>query len=123
MDPLFDVTGDGAVGDADRTEWVEVLKSTYFGDSNFDGQFNSSDFVVAFSAGQYEDAVPGNSTWETGDWNGDGDFDSSDFVFAFSSVGYEEGVRPAHAVPEPSGIVTLLLGLPLLAWFRRRRSR
>ena len=119
-DALFDVTSDGAVDAADRTEWVEVIRSTYFGDSNLDGEFNSSDFVAVFSGGQYEDAIPGNSTWETGDWNGDGDFGSSDFVFAFAGGGYEKGPRPVQAVPEPNGLVILLMGVSLVAVLRQR---
>ena len=53
------------------------------GDSNGDGVFNSSDLVLVFQAGEYEDTIVGNSTFEEGDWNGDGDFDSSDLVFVF----------------------------------------
>lgn len=42
---------------------MEDLKNTYFGDATLDGEFNSGDFVAAFTAGQYEDALPGDSTW------------------------------------------------------------
>ena len=58
------------------------------GDSNFDGVFNSSDLVLVFRAGEYEDEIPGNSTFEEGDWNGDGDFTTSDLVFAFRAGTY-----------------------------------
>ena len=47
-----------------------------------------------FIAGEYEDDVPGNSTFEEGDWNGDGDFDSSDFVAAFRAGTYVAVARP-----------------------------
>ena len=53
------------------------------GDSNHDGFFDSSDLALALQAGEYEDAIDGNSTFEEGDWNRDGDFTSKDFVFAF----------------------------------------
>ena len=65
------------------------------GDSNMDGIFNSSDFVIVFQAGEYEDDTPGNSTFEEGDWNGDGDFDTADFVFVFQLGNYS---REAVAV-------------------------
>ena len=121
-DAMFDVTGDGAIDDADRKEWVEVLKGTYFGDSNLDGEFNSSDFVFVFSGGEYEDGIEGNSTWSTGDWNGDKEFGSADFVLAFQGAGYEQGPRPAaQAVPEPS-VLVMLLGFPLLIIGNRRKS-
>ena len=47
------------------------------------------DFVQVFQAGEYEDDIPGNSTWEEGDWDGNGDFDSADFVMAFQTGLYE----------------------------------
>ena len=116
----FDLNNDAAVNQEDRRVWVEDLKKTYFGDSNLDGEFNSGDFVVAFTAGEYEDAVVGNSTWGEGDWDGDGDFNSSDFVAAFSAGGYENGPRPAVAVPEPASISLVLLGLLSLCRVARR---
>lgn len=61
------------------------------GDSNGDGVFNSSDLVVVFQAGEYEDAVPGNSSFAEGDWNGDGDFTTADLVFAFQAGNYVAG--------------------------------
>ena len=111
-DAKFDSNGDGTVDSKDLGHYVEATKGTWIGDSNLDGEFNSSDFVAVFAAGEYEDADDGNSTWAEGDWNGDGDFNSSDFVAAFSSGGYEKGPRPEAAlVPEPSGVIMLLLGL------------
>lgn len=67
----FDVNQDGQVDASDRTFWIESLRRTYIGDSNLDGQFTSSDFVLVFQRGEYEDAVVGNSTWADGDWTGD----------------------------------------------------
>jgi hypothetical protein len=59
------------------------------GDANGDGQFDSTDLVLIFQAGEYEDAIAGNSTWSEGDWTCDGDFDTSDLVAAFQSGNYE----------------------------------
>ncbi len=119
----FDLNSDNVVNNADREVWVNTLKKTYFGDANLDGQFNSSDFVSVFSAGQYEDGVAGNSTWERGDWNGDFEFDSADFVAAFQAGGYELGPRAAvSAVPEPSSMGILLAGATMAGrWVLRRR--
>ena len=63
-------------------------------DVNDDGVFNSSDLIVIFQAGEYEDGIFGNSTFEEGDWNGDGDFDSSDLVLAFQRDSYVGVARP-----------------------------
>ena len=64
------------------------------GDSNGDGVFDSGDLVAVFSAGEYEDDIAGNSTFEEGDWNGDGDFDSTDLVFVFTAGNYVSGASP-----------------------------
>ena len=123
-DAAFDLNGDQRVDADDRTEWVHRLRNTYFGDSNFDGEFNSSDFVFVFQAGQYEDDVAQNSTWASGDWNGDGDFDSGDFVTAFQDGGFELGPRPAtQAVPEPTSLVWVLIHLMILRVTARRIHR
>lgn len=121
MDAKFDLDSDGTVAAADRTVWVEQLRNTFFGDSNLDGEFSSADFVTVFSAGQYEDGIPGNSTWATGDWNGDADFGSSDFVTAFAAGGYEKGPRAAAAVPEPAG-ASAWLALALVGVIASRRQ-
>ena len=69
-DAAFDLNEDGALTQADRDVWVVDLMNTYFGDSNLDGEFNSSDFVTVFSAGKYEngeaadyDGGLGSITW------------------------------------------------------------
>lgn len=118
----FDLTGDAKVDQSDRTKWVSDLKKTWFGDANLDLEFTSADFVMVFSAGEYEDAEAGNSSWGEGDWNGDGDFNSTDFVTAFTDGGYEMGARPAvAAVPEPSAACLLfLIAIGIRPWRRPR---
>ena len=118
-DATYDLNEDGAVDVADRNQWLD-LTNTYMGDSNFDGEFSSSDFVTVFGAAKYETGEA--ATWAEGDWNGDGAFNSSDFVAAFSGGGYEKGPRDGglQVVPEPSSVV-LLVGLAGLLTLRRRR--
>lgn len=116
----FDLDNNQLVNDADHRVWVNELKNTYYGDADLNGEFNSTDFVTVFLAGEYEDPIAGNSNWGEGDFNGDGDFNSTDFVTAFLDGGYELGPKPAvSAVPEPSAWVLLLMGL--LAVVRKRR--
>ena len=109
--PEFDLNGDGVVNFDDRVMWVSELKGTWIGDANLDGEFNSDDFVLVFTAGKYETGQVAG--WSEGDWQGDLVFDSGDFVAAFTDGGYELGPRPpaAPSVPEPSGIVLLTLAL------------
>ena len=68
------------------------------GDANRDGVFNSADLVGIFQAGEYEDGVPKNSTWEEGDWDGDGDFTSGDLVLAFQAGRYFNAATSAETV-------------------------
>ena len=116
-DSQYDLTGDNLTNIDDRRQWINVLKKSYMGDSNLDGQFNSGDLVTVFTTGKFE---TGNlATWSEGDWNGDRLFNSSDFVEAFQGGGYEAGPRAAvSAVPEPSTFALMLLGL--LPFVRRR---
>jgi hypothetical protein len=118
--PAFDLDNNNMVNGEDRRVWIEDLKNTYFGDSNLDLQFSSADFVKVFQDGKYETGQA--ATWAQGDWSGDGLFNSSDFVVAFQAGGYEKGPRPAvNAVPEPTSIGWVLVGVGLCCAARRRR--
>ena len=98
---------------------MKDLKNTWFGDSNLDGEFNSSDFVEVFTAGKFE--LNEDATWSQGDWNGDNRFNSSDFVEAFTDGGFEQGPRPAQTVPEPTGaLLTVVASVGLL--YRKRST-
>ncbi|MCA9197152.1 MAG: hypothetical protein KDA87_06415 [Planctomycetales bacterium] len=120
-DARFDVNQDGSVSNDDRTHWVVELQQTWFGDSNFDGEFNSSDFVAVFQTRKFETGEA--ATWATGDWNGDGEFDSSDFVAAFTDGGYELGPRTGVAsVPEPNFGVWSLFFTIIAVWGHRIRG-
>jgi hypothetical protein len=118
----FDLNGDSLVDINDREQWVNVLRNTFMGDANLDGEFNSSDFVTVFVAGKYETGAA--ALWAEGDWNGDGVFNSSDFVIAFVGGGYENGPRAGvSAVPEPGSVTLALMGLLGLAGLTRRNRR
>jgi hypothetical protein len=98
-DIAFDLNGDGQVDAADRDVLILDLIGTTYGDATLDNVFESHDLVVVFQIGEYEDGIPGNSTWDEGDWNGDGDFDSNDLLLAAQAGGYSlELPRPLAAL-------------------------
>jgi hypothetical protein len=72
-----------------RQQPIQVDASSLPGDANRDGVFDSADLIAVFRAGQFEDSVPRNSTWETGDWNGDRDFTTADLIAAFQIGAYQ----------------------------------
>ena len=116
-DSKYDLNHDGSVNADDHLFWIKDIKTTWVGDSNFDGEFSSSDFVTVFVPGKYETGQ--DAGWEEGDWDGDGKFDSSDFVAAFIDGGYEMGPRwDTPVVPEPSGLCVISGALLLI--MRRR---
>ncbi|MCA9197689.1 MAG: hypothetical protein KDA87_09135, partial [Planctomycetales bacterium] len=96
-DMAFDLTGDGRVNEADRDYLVRNVLQTDYGDANLDGVFNSSDLILVFQAGQYEDAIAGNSGWAAGDWNCDGDFNTSDMILAFQAGSYSTAAVSSQA--------------------------
>ena len=115
----LDLNGDETVDVSDVNHWVTELKSTWIGDANLDGEFNSGDFVEVFGAGKYETGEL--ALWSEGDWNGDERFDSGDFIAAFQDGGYEMGARAAvAAVPEPSSLLMLMFGMLGIGRIRRR---
>lgn len=88
---LIHTTSTGIAVMLNETE-VEMVRRP--GDVNGDGIFDSSDLLLVFQAGEYEDGNPGNSTFEEGDWDGDGDFTTSDLLLAF-----REGHYVSTAIP------------------------
>lgn len=109
-DPRFNLSADVVVDTKDLGIWVHLIKNTYFGDANLDGEFNSSDFISVFGNGKYENGS--EAGWGDGDWNGDSAFDSGDFIVAFQDGGYELGPRAiTRAVPEPSNAILLWAGI------------
>ncbi|MCA9166385.1 MAG: PD40 domain-containing protein [Planctomycetales bacterium] len=94
LDLRYDLNGDGEVTMLDHDYLIKVLAGSYYGDAELNGTFNSSDLVLVFLAGQYEDDLVDNSGWADGDWNCDGEFNSSDLVKAFVDGGYiAEAIR------------------------------
>ena len=126
FDEGLDISQDGQINGDDSEIWISDSNylDSYVGDANLDGVFDSTDLVLVFSSGQYEDDVVQNSTWAEGDWNSDGEFDSGDMVAAFFQGGYNRGPRPAtKQVPEPAPSTLIALGILASTSMFNRRSR
>lgn len=95
--------------------------SRIVGDSDLDGQFNSSDVVAVFQLAEYEDGLVRNSSFVTGDWDANREFDSGDFIVAFQ-IGQYEQTFAASTIPEPSS-ATMILSTVLSLIVIRSRGR
>jgi uncharacterized protein (TIGR03118 family) len=120
--------------------WGVALAPTSFGEfggkllvGNFgDGTINAFDPVSGSSLGQLLDdngnplVIPGLWALKFGNDANAGDADTLFFTAGIPGPGgnlEDHGLFGAiRPVPEPAGFVLLLIGLPLLAWARRRRG-
>jgi hypothetical protein len=113
-----DVDGDGDIdvlsASDSGTAWYEQRLA---GDANDDGVFNSSDLVLVFQAGKYEDGLARNAAFAEGDWNGNHEFDSADLVFALQFGHYEAAARAGKT--DIAAAVDRLFANPDASRFRR----
>jgi hypothetical protein len=109
----FDLTGDSLTNAADRTEWVETLKGTFFGDANLDNSVTFEDFLVL------SDSFGGAGGWALGDFDGDGNIAFADFLLLSNNFG--SSAQAASAVPEPASWYLFGLG-SLIVFARIKRS-
>lgn len=93
----FDLNGDGVIEESDRVRWVEELRGTHFGDSNFDLAVNFDDFL---SMSQHFGQEGG---WERGDFDGSGVINFADFLLFSENFG-QSNSQNVSAVPEPSSM-------------------
>ncbi|QDU35138.1 hypothetical protein KS4_32180 [Poriferisphaera corsica] len=115
-DMQYDVDADNDIDGDDAAFWVQVLKSTEFGDANFDGIIDALDLnVIAVNFNS-------NTGWANGDFNGDGVVDALDLNAVAVNFGFNAGASleaVVSAVPEPASLA--LVGLSGLAMLGRRR--
>ena len=97
------------------TDTVTVL-NTLFGDSNVDGSVNGTDLNAVLS--YYNQS---GQAWATGDFNFDGSVNGTDLNTVLSN--YNQSLSSSTAaVPEPSTLLLMVLGLVGLLAARRMRA-
>ena len=117
---------DDIIDAADITEWLsqaatEVGYDTPFsrGDINLDHDVDTEDLTAMIIG--FTSAGGTGKTWSTGDTDGDGDVDSGDLTTAI--INFTSARNAAAAVPEPSGLLMLVLAIGCLAATRGRSCR
>ncbi len=107
----FDLTDDGIVASDDVARWLHDFAGTDYGDADLDGVIDLSDFMKLASS--YEQS----GDWSDGDFDSNGYVDFNDFMMLASSMAAQPSVA---AVPEPTGLHLLVVGIAVLLQFRRR---
>ncbi len=122
-DPQFDLTADGIVDLADRDAWLtqagaENLPSgnAYLvGDANLDGVVDGIDFIQ-WNASKFTNT----GKWSLADFDGSGFTDGSDFILW--NANKFQSADSIQNVPEPSGLLLLLVSIALGAVTRRHNQ-
>ena len=105
-DQSFDLNNDELVDLHDMRYMIGDILGSFMGDSNLDGGFGSTDLIVVFQSGHYENPAAGWASWASGDWNCDGVFDTSDLIVAFQDGGYSENYATSAVLPDPDQLDT-----------------
>ena len=108
-DERFDLNADGMINTVDRTLWLEVADAIP-GDANLNDAVEFDDFL-ALSA----NFTSTEAGWSQGDFDGDGAVLFFDFLILSQHFG--QGTTVSAVVPEPNGLLLLMLACPGLHIF------
>ncbi len=100
---VFDLNGDGAVDDVDRTVWVTHVAGTFSGDADLNQNVEFADFLALSS----NFGLDGG--WAEGNFDGKGNVEFADFLMLSANFG--KSATAVAAVPEPSAALLLVVGV------------
>lgn len=103
--PIYDMTRDGQITQADADEWVLNVEGTFYGDANLDQAVSLLDLnTLGANFGQA-------GGWAQGDFNGD----QMITLLDLNTLGLNFGhIATSPAVPEPGSLAILLAGFALI---------
>ena len=94
-----------------------VIYNDLPGDANLDGRVDINDLTIVLA--NYGRT---GSAWSQGEFTGSGTVDINDLTIVLANYGQTAGAAGAlTAVPEPSGVVLIVIGLVGLLWSAWRR--
>jgi hypothetical protein len=85
------------------------------GDANLDGTVNINDLSTVLT--NYDKA---DANWTTGDFDGDGTANISDLSVVLTNYDTSSSAASIRAVPEPSSLLLVAIGLVAFVWWRRK---
>jgi len=96
-----------------------LVKYTWYGDFNLDGQVSPLDFALLDAGFAGARQLDGQTGWYFGDANYDGQVTSFDYALAQSGYAAFSTAAPNNQLPEPSTYLLVAIGLCGL-WYRSR---
>ncbi|TWU25949.1 hypothetical protein [Bythopirellula polymerisocia] len=115
-DPLFDLDGNYFVNAHDVDTLFDLL-GTQYGDANLDGNVDGTDLGI------WQANYGTSAGWAGGDFDGSVTVDGRDFLLWQRHYGNAAGMLASPlTIPEPTTIVSSLIGVVAITWRRSLRS-
>jgi hypothetical protein len=112
------IVGYGTDSAGNTNQMFLLSAPTLPGDANLDGRVDINDLTIVLA--HYGES---GMSWATGEFTGDGTVDINDLTIVLANYGRTLGAASLAAVPEPSALVLIAVGVVSLVACARRRRR